>query len=327
MPLVGITDYVKSPAEIETKALGEGYDFVFFDSEDETRFDSELLQKIDAMLVWHAIITEKTARQLKQCKIVVRYGIGFDVVDYKALKKHNIPFCNNPDYGTEEVADTACAMILNLQRKISLYNEFARHEFKNWQTPNPPLFRTSTQTVGIVGVGRIGTAVINRLKPFGYRVLGFDPYQPAGHEKGVGYTRCHSLQELLSESDFVSIHCPLNEETRNMIDESFVSRMKKGSAIINTARGGLLDNYDIIESALKNNALSAIAFDVLPEEPPSDHSLIRAWRDQEEWQRGRIIINPHTAFFSNEAGYEERFKAAETIKLYLEKDLLRNQIT
>ena len=326
MPLVGISDNIKLPAEFEFKALGEGYDIVCFNTEDETKFDSNLLQKLDAMLVWHAIITEKTASQLKRCKIVVRYGVGFDVIDYKALEKYNIPFCNNPDYGTEEVADTACAMILHIQRKIGLYNEQARQEFENWQRPHPPLFRTSTQTVGIVGVGRIGTAVVNRLKPFGYRILGFDPYQPAGHEKAVGYIRRYTLEELLAESDYVSIHCPLNEETQNMINEIFISQIKQGSAIINTARGGLLDNYDIIESALKNNTLSAIAFDVLPDEPPSNHSLIQAWRNQEEWQKGRIIINPHTAFFSNEAGYEQRFKSAETIKLYLEKGILRNQI-
>jgi len=326
MPLIGITDYFSLPAEIERKALGDDYEIVCFDTEDETEFDSNLLQKLDGMLVWHANITEITARQLKQCKIVVRYGVGFDVVDYKALEKYNIPFCNNPDYGTEEVADTACAMILNIQRKISVYNESARYEFGDWQRPQPPLYRTSKQTVGIIGVGRIGTAVINRLKPFGYRILGFDPYQPAGHEKAIGYSRCHTLEDLLHESDIVSIHCLLNEETQNMINHGFISHMKRGSAIVNTARGGLLDNYDIIESALKSDAISAIAFDVLPEEPPSNYTLIQAWRNQEEWQRGRIIINPHTAFFSNEAGYEERYKSAETIKLYLENGILRNQI-
>jgi phosphoglycerate dehydrogenase-like enzyme len=323
---VGVTDYVEAPHDVEQEAFPEAV-FVYLGFEDDTEFDSELLSELDAILVWHANIGKKTASNMKQGSIVVRYGVGFDNVDIKILTDARIPFCNTPDYGTEEVADTTCGMILNIQRKISAY-DFASRTFGNgWQEHiRPPLRRTNKQTLGVVGVGRIGTAVINRIRGFGYRILGYDPYQPSGHEKAIGYIRSHSLQQLLTESDIVTVHCPLTNETQGMIDDDFIASMKKRAALVNTGRGQVIADFDCIEKHLRSGHLSAAAFDVLPlEPPPFDIPLIRAWKENEDWLVGRLIINPHTSYYSEDALYEMRYKAAETARLYLTKNIIRNQ--
>lgn len=324
---IGVTDYVQSPHVVEAEAFPDA-DFIFLGSEDEGNFPAELIAELDALIVWHAHIGSRTAGLLKKSAIVVRYGVGFDAIDIAALESVGIPFCNTPDYGTEEVADTAAGMILNIQRKISSYDYACRDYESGWQEHvQPPLRRTSRQTLGVVGVGRIGTAVINRMKAFGYRILGYDPYLPSGHEKSIGYERKHHLNHLLAESDIVTIHCPLTPETWGMVDDAFITAMKPGAAIVNTGRGQVIADFDCIERHLQSGQLRAAAFDVLPAEPPPhEHGLIRAWRENQAWVRGRLIINPHTSYFSEDALYEMRYKAAETVRLYLKEGVLRNRV-
>ena len=119
----------------------------------------------------------------------------------------------------------------------------------------------------------------------------------------------------------------LSDETRGMINSDFFGQLKNGSILVNTARGGLLESFDVLEQALKENRIHAAGLDVLPQEPPGNHPLIEAWRNREDWLEGRLWITPHLAFFSNQAWYEMRYKAAETVKLFFEHGILRNQIT
>jgi len=324
---IGITDYVQPPYNVEMEAFPD-VEYIFLNSEDESDFDQSTLAGLDALIVWHAHVGECTAKALKKGSIVVRYGVGFDSIDIAALSKEGVPFCNTPDYGTEEVADTACGMILNMQRKIASYDFACRNYQSGWQEHvQPPLTRTNKQTLGVVGVGRIGTAVINRMKAFGYRIIGYDPYQPSGHEKAVGYERKQYLKNLLEESDVVTVHCPLNNETRGLINDEFIATMKSGSMLVNTGRGQVLLDLDCIEKHLRSGHLSAVSFDVLPQEPPSfDHPLISAWKNNEEWVVGRITINPHSSYYSEQALFEMRYKAAETIRIFFKEGLLRNQV-
>ncbi len=319
---IGITDYVRS-TEIESAAFPEA-DFVLL----EPSTPIEAWEGLDGLLVWHERITREVVSRMLKCRVVVRYGVGFDMVDVGALTERGIPFCNNPDYGTEEVADTACAMILALQRKVVAYDRAARSYARGWQEHTlPPLRRMSAQSLGVIGVGRIGTSVMNRLRPFGIRLLGFDPHQPSGHEKAVGYTRLRHLDEMLASADIVSVNCPLSPQTRGMIDSRTLALMKPGAILVNTARGEIVQGLDCIEAALRSGHLAAAGLDVLPQEPPSaSHSLIRAWRNDEDWVRGRLLINPHAAYFSDDAWHEMRFKAAETTRLALVEGLLRNRV-
>lgn len=324
---IGITDYVRPPHAIEQEAFPEA-EFVFLDSVEEVGLNSGVLRNLDGLIVWHTPITRVSAQHLKKCKIVVRYGVGYDNIDIPVLERENIIFCNTPDYGTEEVADTACGMILDLQRKISSYDVVCRHFTAGWQEHiQKPIVRTNRQTLGLIGVGRIGTAVVYRMKAFGYRILGFDPYQPSGHEKAVGYERVSTLAELLSRSDIVSIHCPLTPETRGMINERTLALFKNGASLVNTSRGPVIADLGCLEQALRDGRLASVALDVLPQEPPAGTDpLIRAWRAREPWLDGRLLINPHSSYYSESALYEMRYKAAETARLFLTEGNVRNRV-
>lgn len=323
---VGITDYIRPPADFESDAFPEA-EFVFLPDWRTDESTRDQWRRCDALLTWHFPIKGPTLELLDKCRIVVRYGVAYETVDVRGLDARGIPFCNTPDYGTEEVADTACAMILALQRKIIGYDRACRTYGDQWQEGLlKPIARTNRCAVGVVGVGRIGTAVINRLRPFGFRLLGYDPYKPSGHEKAVGYERTDTLDELLRQADIVTLHCPLTDETRSMIDARALALMKPGSSLVNAARGGVISGLDDVEQALRSGQLGSAAFDVLPSEPPADHPLIRAWRRDEEWLRGRLIINPHAAWYSEHGWYDMRYKAARTARLFLLEGRLRNHI-
>jgi phosphoglycerate dehydrogenase-like enzyme len=325
--VVGITDHMIGAPDLETEVLGENVEIDFFDTTDEALFDPNRLARLDALMVWGARLTERSIIHLKRCRGVVRYGVGYEKIDLAALTRTGIPFANNPDYGTEEVADHAVAMILSLHRRLWEHDARARTYASGWQVHSlKPLSRSNRTTVGVVGVGRIGTAVVNRLKPFGYRILGYDPGQPPGHEKAVGYERVERLDELLARSDIITLHCPANAGTRGMLDANGIARLKPGAILVNTARGELID-LDALETALRNGHVAAAAIDTLPQEPPGDHTLLSAWRRREDWLAGRLVITPHNAFYSDHAAVEMRRNAAQTVKILLEEGRLRNQIS
>jgi len=325
--IVGVTDHYRAPFDIEGKALGENVEFIDFNSRNEADFDDDVLRKIDVLLVYHARISKTTIEKLDNCKIVVRYGVGVDNMSLEALKEKGIPLCNNPDYGIEEIAATATAHLLNLWRRISAYDLASRGYETGWaQNIIRPIVRISEGTLGVVGTGRIGAAVVRNMAPYGCRILGFDEYQPESRAADVGYIRVETLDELLAESDAVSLHCVLNEETVAMVDEDFIAAMKPGALLVNSARGGLFKNLDVLEAGLRSGHLGGVGTDVLPEEPPGDHPLIRAWRDFEPWLGGRFVVTPHTAYYSESALFDMRFKAAETAAIFLERNELRHAI-
>ena len=325
---VGITDRVSPPFTFESRGFRDQAEFVFLNTSEENELPAEVLRSIDALLIWGPTLGEKTVRQLERCKIVVRYGVGYDRIDVDALNRAGIPFCNNPDYGATEIAETTVAMILALQRRVLLHDWRARAYRDTWQSNLiRPTKRVGETTVGLIGVGRIGGCTCRRLKAFGFRVVGYDPYIPAGTEKVLEFERVHELRDLVRQSDVISLHCPLTEETLGMVDEAFVAAMKPNSILINTARGRIVESLDILERALKSDHLFGVGLDVLAAEPPRDEPLIHAWRTGESWLQGRVIINPHTSFYSDEAWDELRYKAAETAWLFLDKGILRNRIT
>ncbi len=324
--LVGITDYIQPPPHIEKEAFPEA-ELQFLPDWHAGPEAADHWRRVGALLVWHWPVDQQTVQLLDSCRMVVRYGVGFDTIDREALAARDIPLCNTPDYGTEEVADTTCALILGLQRKVAAYDRAARGFVDSWQDNLlTPLARTSERTLGVIGVGRIGTAVINRIRPFGYRILGYDPYKPAGHEKAVGYERVAELEKLLGACDIVTIHCPLTAETRGMVDAEFLDQMREGASLVNTARGAVLADLDCLEGALRSGHLASVGLDVLPSEPPGDHALIEAWRQDAAWLRGRLIITPHTAWYSARAWYEMRYKAAETARMFLVQGRLRSHV-
>ncbi len=325
--VVGISHPIEPPFDAEREAFGERARLVRVTGRDERDMDDALLASLDAFLVWMPRISEVTASRLRNCRVLVRYGVGYDKIDVAALARRGIAFANNPEYGPEDVADTALALLLGFARHVFEHDARTRGYTDTWQENRlSPTLHAHDATVGVVGVGRIGTSVIRRLQPFGYRLLGYDPYLPRGHDRALGYQRCESLDELLERSDYVTLHCPLSEETRGFIDARRLALMKPGAVLVNTARGALVDSLDSLEAALRSGRLAGAGLDVLPEEPPGPHPLLDAWRAREDWLAGRLVVSPHTAFYSERSWHEARFKAAETARLFLDGGTLRNAI-
>lgn len=297
MSKVYITDYINN-SYIEKDILGDS-------------LSVEYHADIEVLLVWHEHITKEYIDRLPNLKAIVRYGVGYDAIDLEYAKSKNIYVCNTPDYGTDEVSDTAIAMIMNIARGVSRYDYQCRAYNDSWQENTiTTIKRNSDYKLGVVGAGRIGGSVLLKANALRFDTLFYDPYVPRGHEKMLDAKRVESLKELLEECDIVSIHAPLTPETRSMINREFITNMKAGASLVNTARGGIIEDIDIFYEPLKSGKLANIALDVIPEEPPKDSRLIDAWRAKEKWLDGRCIINPHTAYYSDKAYFEMRSKAA-----------------
>jgi C-terminal binding protein len=253
-------------------------------------------------------------------RAVCRMGVGYDTIDRRAAADRQVLVLNVPDYGTTEVADHAFSLALALRRGLLLHHEAQRKEPPaRWSYIRDPLVkRMGVQTFGIIGLGRIGTAVALRAKAFGCRVVFFDPYLPNGVELGIGVERARTLEELLQQTDTLSVHAPLTPETRGLLGTKELAMLPQGAVVVNTARGPIID-IDALAAALKSGHLAGVGIDVVPVEPPVEPvpELIRAYRARESWAEGRLIITPHSAFFSPQAWDDTRAKSAETMRAAL----------
>jgi C-terminal binding protein len=243
-------------------------------------------------------------------------GVGYDRIDRAAAAARGILVCNVPDYGTMEIADHAIALTLALRRGIVLHHETQRHDKPAAWVPitTPLIRRLSEQVFGIVGLGRIGTAVALRAKAFGFSVVFYDPYRPNGTELALGIERARTLEELLGRADVLSVHAPLTPETRGMIGAAELALLPEAAVLVNTARGPIVD-IDAVEAALRGGRLAGAGLDVIPVEPPVEAvpNLLRAYRAREKWLEGRLVITPHSAYHSPEAWADIRKKSAETM--------------
>jgi lactate dehydrogenase-like 2-hydroxyacid dehydrogenase len=306
-----IPDRLSPPADVEAAALGEDAKFDLPVAGDGATISDAMWRRADAVLAWHEVrLHAGVIEKLDRCKVIVRVGAGFDNVDLEAAGRRGIPVCNVPDYGTNDVADHAMSLYLGLARGIIGYDRAARSGAWSWDCAGA-LRRVTGSSLGIVGLGRIGTAVAMRAKAFGLHVLFYDPYKAVGYDKALGIERVFRLDDLLTQSDAVTLHTPLTEETRHLAGKDFFRGLKEGAIFINTARGACCD-LEALHEALRSNRLRGAGLDVLEQEPPDPrHPLIQAWRLQEEWIDGRLLITPHAAFYNRESYAELRRKAAE----------------
>lgn len=322
---VMITDFLHMELDQERAVLG---DIARLDAM-QAKYEDELddrIQEADALMVYHTIrITDKTIRKLRKCRIIVRCGVGFDNIDFKFARQQGIHVANVPDYGTEEVADSAIGLTLALTRGINLLNSRLRSEAVAWSyTEAVPLYRLRERQFSIVGLGRIGTAVAMRAKALGMRVAFYDPYKPDGYDKALGIRRIETLAELLETTTVLSMHCPLTPETRAMINEETIQLLPKGAFLVNTARGAVVDT-SAIPAAIASGRLAGAGLDVLDPEPPSNSDpLLLAWRDPQHPAHDRVILNSHCAFYSEQGLVDMRRKGAEACRRALLGMPLRN---
>jgi C-terminal binding protein len=312
---VVVTDFIADLLEPEKRILGDLAEVVAFDALAEDELTGKI-EDADAIMIYHNLsLTRKTIERLERCKLIVRCGVGYDNVDHALAGQRGIPVANVPDYGTEEVADSAIGLLLSLTRGISRMNSLLRAGVGPWMyTQVVPLHRLRGRVFGIVGLGRIGTATALRAKALGMDVVFYDPYKPCGCDKALGVRRADEVDELLAQSDVLSLHCALTEETRHLVDRRAMAMLPAGAYLINTARGAVVDTTALPE-ALASGHLAGAGIDVLEHEPPSpDHPLIVAWRDPNHAARHRLIINPHLAFYSEEGLMDMRTKGSSACR-------------
>ena len=307
---------------VEIDAVGAGIETAFYTSFDQV--SDEEWANADALV--GPSPPDACVEKLKRCRIYVKPAVGFDDVNLELFSRKGIPVCNTPDYGTREVADHAMALMLTLTKSIAFHDESLRADLaSNWRPAlNPYGRRLSACTFGVVGLGRIGTAAARRAKAFDMDVVFYDPFQPSGYELALGVRRVDSLAELMAQSDIVSIHAPLNENTRKLIGREALAAAKRGTIIVNTARGPIVD-LDALYDAMKDGTVLAAGLDVLPDEPANPKApLIAAWRANEDWIRHRLVVTPHSAFFTPESVRDIRAFSAGRAARFLRDGRLEN---
>ncbi|HTY37208.1 MAG TPA: C-terminal binding protein [Bacteroidota bacterium] len=299
-PRITIIDWALSPltdglATVEREIIGDQAEVLCRLCVDDKEFDVAVLES-RALIVWHNTpITREGIARLKNCRVIIRNGVGFDSVDINAARELGIAVCNVPDYGTEEVADHAIALTLALCRQLFPLDQEARR--LGWTIRvESNLRRLRELTFGVVGLGRIGTAAALRAKALGFKVCFHDPYLANGVDKAVGVERARTLEELLRRTDVLSLHCPLNEETHHLIGERELAMLKPSAFVVNTARGAVIKKTAILE-ALRKGSLAGAGLDVVEDEP---------LKSAEEAATPNLIVTCHAAFCSVESKLEMR---------------------
>ena len=286
---VVLTDYVWGSLDVERRTLDELATLVALQTRGPEEFLGEAAD-CDALLNTYAgPITAETMARMPRCRIIARYGIGVDTIDVAAATAAGIIVTNNPTYCIEDVAEHTMALLLACARKVAFYDRLVRAG--RWELPpGKPLFRLVGRTLGLVGFGNIARAVAARAAAFGLRILYHDPFVAPGQVPLPAEKR--ELGELLAEADFVSLHPPLNAETRGMMDDAAFARMKPTAFLINCSRGPIVDSGALVR-ALDAGRIAGCALDTVDPEPlPATHPL-----------RGRdnVLVTPHAAWYSEQA--------------------------
>ena len=294
-----ITDYAWPDVEIERRILAAAdAELVGAAAGDEPTLIGRAAH-CDAILTNWAKTTARVIAASGRCQIVSRLGIGLDNIDVPWCTANGIPVTNVPDYCLIEVAEHAIALLLSLARKVALYHEQTQHGVYDLKA-GPPLRRIEGQTVGIIGLGAIGRKFAQKCRALGLKTIAYSRSQ----KDPVAETPYVPLEELLARSDYVSLHLPLNGESRRMLGREQFAMMKPGSYLINTARGGILDHAALAE-AIESGRLAGAALDVQDPEPPD--------LSQPPYNHPRVIVTPHAAFVSEESLADLRERAAKQV--------------
>lgn len=320
----------QTPDELEARVFGPDVRIVKRDAKALSELSDADCVEADGLMILAFPVTGADLARFTKLRAIVRMGVGYDKLDRQAAAVRNIHICNVPDYGTTEVADHAIALALTLRRGILLHHELQRKEppapWRSFQ--HPMIQRLGTQTFGIVGLGRIGTAVALRAKALQFRVVFYDPYLPNGVELALGIERALSLEDLLRQTDTLSVHAPLTPETRGLLGPDQLALLRKDAVVVNDARGPIVD-LDALYDLMRDGHIAGAGLDVLPQEPPGEPipKLLAAYRAKEPWLEGRVVITPHSAWLTPHSWEDTRRKSAETMRAALLTNKPQNVIT
>lgn len=253
----------------------------------------------DGLINQYAVLTRRVLERLPNCKVVSRYGVGVDPVDLKAATDLRIIVANVPDYCMDEVSNQTISMILTLIRKTAFFDQKVKSGQWDFHS-GIPIYRTRGKTLGLVGCGKIGLEVARKISNFGVKVISFDPYLQKAPD-GIELT---DLDTLLKESDFISIHCPLNDSTRHLIGQREFGKMEKKPILINTSRGPIIDENALIQALIKGQ-ISGAGLDVLEKEPPDSKNPMLKMEN--------VVLSPHVGFYSVESISELKRRTAENV--------------
>lgn len=299
---VVITDYEYENIDTERELIeGAGFELYGY----QVKKPEELIPVVkdaDAVITQYSSVTSAVIESMEHCKMIIKYGIGVNNIDCEAATAKGIFVCNVPDYGVAEVSDHACAMMLALGRKLPVLTGALKSG--DWGYGSAiPLRRLSECTLGLVGFGRIPQMVARKMQAFGMTVSAYDPFArpETAREQSVALV---SLDTLLRTSDFLSVHCPLTKDTFHLIGEEELEKMKASAFLINTARGGIIEEQALIKALLEKRIAGA-GIDVFEEEPVRpDHPLL---------QMDNVIATAHSAWYSETAIHALQQKAAEEV--------------
>lgn len=251
---------------------------------------------VDALIVQFGRVTERVISTMKRCRIIARYAIGVDNIDVAAATRAGIVVSNVPDYCIEEVSNTAMAYILGSHRRVGFAHELRRRHAFDYAALGT-VRRFTELTVGLLAYGNIGRRVAEKLEPFGCRIIAYDPV----YNKKTAIAEPVSFRELFEQSDILSVHAPLNEETYHLVGPTEFASMKLGAIMVNTSRGGIVDERALLE-AVKDGRIAVAGLDVIENE--AEYATTPLGADE------RIVMTPHSAWFSEEARRELRTKTS-----------------
>jgi D-3-phosphoglycerate dehydrogenase len=288
---------------VERSMLAEfGADMAVTDALDEDGLMAAT-RDADALLVNRAPITRRVIENLSRCQVIVRKGVGYDVVDVDAATERGIIVCTLPDIWTDEVANQALALLMACNRRILPLN----HSLRNggWRSYDQVhIGQLRDETLGIVGYGRIGSALARRAVPLGMEIIAYDPYLAQLPARETGVHLVDALDKLVERSDFVSLHCPLTPETYHLLGEAEFRRMKPTAHVVNTARGPIIDQAALTR-ALQEGWIAGAGLDVFEQEPPS--------REDPLLEMENVVLSPHNGFYSDSSVARMHVRAAEEV--------------
>ncbi|XP_031435075.1 altered inheritance of mitochondria protein 3-like [Clupea harengus] len=309
-PLVALLD--GRDCTVEMPILKDLATVAFCDAQSTQEIHEKVLNEAIGAMMYHTItLTREDLEKFKALRIIIRIGSGYDNIDIKAAGDLGIAVCNIPSAAVEETADSTLCHILNLYRRHTWLYQALREGTRVQSVEQirelaSGAARIRGETLGLIGFGRSGQAVAVRAKGFGFNVIFYDPYLQDGLERSLGVTRVYTLQDLLYQSDCVSLHCNLNEHNHHLINDFTIKQMRQGAFLVNSARGGLVDEKALAQ-ALKEGRIRGAALDVHESEPFS-------FAQGPLKDAPNLICTPHTAWYSEQASLEMREAAATEIR-------------